>query len=325
MKQYTNDNFAIAGDMVLAYNGNHPMLKVPGRFADITVSRIGDGAFMESSCLQCIVLPPQIKQIGCKAFLQCPSLTSVFLPGGLTAVEANAFGGCKCLKDITVYGLELTFDEYHSLKQAGNRSSEGSYILREMPKHDLIQKIISSIPEVKPACSIPANLSALFDLAADVEPLFHFSFDKNLPTIGFDTPSVPRSELQTFLEHIRRKKPETYDEKAEQMNDWYVRVEKTPPKQRTIIFTFDDTKTKEENGKFFIHATLKIGYFFWQSAQPVVYNGKQYYIYRRHFLSDDPQLRYTRHDIAVCTEKGLVEDRTEAQNVHAKYKLLSIL
>jgi hypothetical protein len=98
-----------------------------------------------------------------------------------------------------------------------------------------------------------------------------------------------------------------------------------PIKGKTIIFTFDDTKTREEKGKVFIHATLKIGYFFWQSAQPVIYEKKQYYIYRRYYLSDDPEIGYVRRDIAAYSQRGLVNNRVEAQNVYAKYKLLSIL
>ena len=74
-----------------------------------------------------------------------------------------------------------------------------------------------------------------------------------------------------------------------------------------------------------INATLKIGYFFWQSAQSVIYDKKQYYIYRRYYLSSDPEIEYVRRDIAAYSEKGLVTNREEAQNVYAKYKLLSIL
>jgi len=136
---------------------------------------------------------------------------------------------------------------------------------------------------------------------------------------------VPNTEDKAFCEHIRDNEPEVYDGKAEQKNDWYVRVGKVPNKEKTIIFTFDDTKTKEEKGKYLIHATLKIGFFFWQSAQPVIYENKKYYIYRRYYLSSDQEIEYVRRDIAVYTDKGLVNNREEAQNVYAKYKFLSIL
>ena len=101
--------------------------------------------------------------------------------------------------------------------------------------------------------------------------------------------------------------------------------ERNVSKEKTIIFTFDDTKTKEDKEKVIINATLKIGYFFWQSAQPVIYDKKQYYIYRRYYLSSDPEMGYVRRDIAAYSEKGLVTNREEAQSVYAKYKLLSIL
>ena len=113
--------------------------------------------------------------------------------------------------------------------------------------------------------------------------------------------------------------------KAEEEVDRYVRTGKACHKNRCAIFTFDDTKTREENGNFLICASLKIGYFFWQSSQPVMYEGKKYYIYRRHYLNPGDEFRFVRRDIAVYSDKGLVTDKKEAQEVYAKYRLLSIL
>ncbi len=325
MENYMDGSFVITNKTIITYSGQHPTMKLPGRFADIEISRIGDGSFMESSKLQCVILPPQTKEIGTQAFWQCPVLTSAFVPGGLISVGTGAFGNCQILSDIAIYGLELTASEYHTFKNAGNRSSDGIYVLREMPQNELVQKLVSSVTNAKPARKIPDDISSLFQMAELDEQKGKFSLEKNIPVIGFTVPSVPTTENRAFYDHIKNGSTEIYDGKAEQKNDWYVRVGKNPVKEKTIIFTFDDSKTKEEKGRYLVNATLKIGYFFWQSAQPVICEKKKYYIYRRYYLSSDPELEYVRRDIAAYSEKGLVTNREEAQNVYAKYKLLSIL
>ena len=125
-----------------------------------------------------------------------------FLPGGLVDVGADAFGNCQILSDITIYGLELTDSEYHTLKTAGNRSSEGIYVLREMPKHELVHKIVSAVINVNPACKIPDSISSLFQLVEFDEQKGKFSLEKNIPVIGFTIPSIPVSENKAFCEHI---------------------------------------------------------------------------------------------------------------------------
>ena len=230
-------SFVITNNTIITYSGQHPILKVPGRFADIEVSRIGDGSFMESSKLQCVILPPKTKEIGSQAFSQCTVLTSAFVPGGLSYVGYGAFGNCQVLSDITIYGLELTASEYHTYKTASNRSSDGIYVLREIPKNEVVSKLVSSITNAKPASKIPDEISSLFQMAELDEQKGKFSLEKNIPVIGFTVPSIPMTENKAFYEHLHSGTDEVYDGKAEQKNDWYVRVGKIPTKEKTIIFT----------------------------------------------------------------------------------------
>ena len=325
MKQYMDDAFVIISGTILDYSGHLPVMNLPERIADIEISRIGDGSFKDSATLRSIVLPPTIKEIGCRAFEGCHELTSISVPGDLSHVGPSVFRNCRALRDVTIYDLELTADEYQAFKNAGKRSSDGIYVLHEMPKHDQVCRILSVMTEAKSACKIPVHISSLFHLVTFDDENRAFSLERDIPVIGFSVPSVPVSENKAFCAHIKNHRPEVFDRKAEEKNDWFVRVGRIPTRGKTILFTFDDTKTKKENGKFKIMATLKIGFFFWQSAQPVMYDGKQYYVYRRCYLSGDPEMGYVRRDIAVYTDHGLVSNREEAQNVYAKYELLSIL
>lgn len=325
MKNYMDDSFLVADNTIITYSGADRTLEVPGSFAGIELSKIGDGSFMESSKLQSVVLPPETKEIGRQAFSQCPALTHVSVPGGLTNVGDNAFVLCQALQDITIYGLELTASEYRAYKAASSRSTDGTYVLRKMPENELVNKLVLSSVRVSPACRVPEGISSLFQMTESDGRKGTLFLEKTIPVIGFSVPSVPTTENEAFCRHIQSSAAEIYDGKTEQKNDWYVRVGEMPGTNRTIIFTFDDSKTREEKGTFFISITLKFGCFFWQSAQPVVYDKKKYYIYRRHYLSSDPEMEYVRRDIAVYSEKGLITNREEARNIYAKYRLMSIL
>ncbi len=324
MGNYMDSSFVVVDGTIISYSGQQNTLSIPERFANIEVSRIGDGAFMESFQLKRIVLPSNVKEIGTQAFWQCDELAEVLVSGEITDVGMGAFSGCNNLHSITICGLKLSADEYHTFKILGKKS-DNIYVLCEMPNNELVSKLVSSINSAKAACKIPENITSLFRPTDVDEKKTSFSIEKNIPFIGFTVPSVSMTENNAFFCYMKSSKKEDYNGKAEEKNDWYVRVGKIPARTKTIIFTFDDSKTKEKNGRFMIEATLKIGYFFWQSAQAVVYENKKYYIYRRHYLSSDPELEYVRRDIAVYTDEGIVNNREEAQKVYAKYKLLSIL
>ena len=75
------------------------------------------------------------------------------------------------------------------------------------------------------------------------------------------------------------------DREAEKKNDVFSKNEKYPEIKKTALFTFDDSKTKLEDDKYFLWVTIRIGYHFWQSAVPLVFRGERYFIYRRHYLS----------------------------------------
>ena len=112
---------------------------------------------------------------------------------------------------------------------------------------------------------------------------------------------------------------------TEMMNDFAVKSEKPLPKEKTYVFTFDDTQTKEKNGNIYITATIKFGFFFWQSGQKVICNKTDYYVYRRLYLSSKEEIEFVKEDVAIYKDTELVLNRKEAQQVYGKYKLLSIL
>ena len=143
-----------------------------------------------------------------------------------------------------------------------------------------------------------------------------FGFDKRLAYI---------SESDSIKDLLVNPDFAETDALSEGKNDQFLKSENTPEIEKTAILTFDDNKTKCENGRYYLVIDIVIGYHFWQSLVPVNFDGKLYYIYRRHFLSSKTNLNYIRNDVKIVSDSGENVVIEEARKVYAKYKLLSIL
>lgn len=327
MENYIDPSFIVTAGTIISYSGKNPVQEIPGKPGNIRISAIGDAAFMESQALQCVIIPEGVKRIGHTAFHLCTELQSVLFRGDIPQVDDNsAFSCCNKLSDITINKMRLSQKEYIRIKNASAKTDSGLYISGEIPENNRLRELINSVYSVN--CSelyVPADSRALYvqpeyDIKAGV-----FRLDKKIRAVGLSDSSGFVREEKAVSEFIKNRKEETSDKKTEQNNDIAFRTNKTILPRKKVIFTFDDTKTTNENGEVFIKAIISFGYIFTMSAQGVLYNGKQYYIYRRHYLNDSRDMKYIRRDIAVFSENRLVTDRKEATEVYAKYKLLSIL
>ena len=239
MEQFVDDSFIVVGNTLLAYTCDHVTsrntLRVPGRFADIEITRIGDSSFAHTRHLKCVILPPSIKEISSVAFADCPALTSVFVPGGLSKIERSAFLLSENLRNITIYGLELTASEYHTLKDSGVPLGEGLYVLQEVPKSELVRQVFT----------------ALF-----------FSTDISLK----DT-----EEYSAFFAKMRKREMEIGFGNLAQQIKLGLRFNQGLLRPNSLLIAFDDNRTKEDQGKYIIDLTLRTGHFSWQTTKTINY------------------------------------------------------
>ena len=68
----------------------------------MTVTAIGDGAFMNCSGLTQVEIPSTVKTIGRQAFRSCSRLASVTVPDQVTAIGEQAFAHCVSLEQVTL-------------------------------------------------------------------------------------------------------------------------------------------------------------------------------------------------------------------------------
>lgn len=324
MKHYMDRTWAVMEGTILTYSGADAALKIPERFADINVHAIGDGALMEAESIQQVILPRCIESVGRQAFYGCTNMINVYMPGTIGKIAEDAFGGCNKIINFTCYDIELSERRYNDLKASCRKAGGNLYVAHAFPEIDCVKKAMLSMG-IKCAGSVPEGIDRLFISQNLSEDVGRASLTRNLDRFEFGKTAGRMTEIEAFLSHMGAEEYAVLDKAAELRNDAFARVEKYPDIEKTAVFTFDDGRTRTEGNKRFLTANIKIGYHFWQSKASVRYHERDYYIYRRHYLSSATDLKYIRRDTAAFSRQGLVTNRREAQEVYAKYKLLSIL
>ena len=325
MKSYLDRTWAVAAQTIIHYSGRDASVEIPGRFADMKALAIGAGAFMDAVDMHQVGIPPEVRRIGAQAFKNCGNLRNVYMPGTLEQIDANAFGNCRKILNVTVYDLPLSLRAYEDLCLSCSVAEGSMYVAHVFPDIGILRNALAAM-ECRPAASVPFGIEKLFlskDLSEDVG---RASLTRNLERFEFGGGAGDTTEEEAFLRLIGTgERAPVFDKKTEAANDTFARLERYPMIERTAVFTFDDERTRAEGENRWITANIKIGYHFFQAMVPMFYKGKEYFVYCRHYLTPASDLRYIRRDTAVFTKKGLVTERGEAEEVSAKYKLLSIL
>jgi len=327
MNTYIDKDYLAAHDTLISYSGNTASVDVPEILDKIRLSKIGDGAFSELTTIESVKLPYGVSEIGDSAFYRASKMKKIEIPGTVKKIGLNAFGDCNELSEIIWYDIELSDNEYTTLKNGSSATYDNIFVAHYIPR---FVKNIGSISTGRtmgdPGASVvPKEISVLFRYDTQNDGCNSEALYSNIEHISFLENDINGSEHDAFVAQVKLTKAEPLSVFAENANDYAIKSEKNLLKLQTYIFMFDDKKTCRKGNKVYITATIKFGYFFWQSKQKVICDKKDYYIYRRHFLTNNPEIEYVREDAAIYCNGEVVTDRKEAQKVYGKYKLLSIL
>ena len=84
----------------------------------LTVTKIGDEAFMGCKDIVSVTFPASVTQIGNSAFKNCESLEKVFMGGGIKKIDVDAFHNCTALEEVHMNDLykwcNITFSNSYS-------------------------------------------------------------------------------------------------------------------------------------------------------------------------------------------------------------------
>ena len=323
MGEYFDKAYVAADGVILFYEDDDVSLNVPKALGDMDIHTVGDGAFMELKSLMYAYVPEGVKTLGEKAFYGCKALKSIAIPRTIKNIGEDALNGCPHLKTIRIASFELDEQKYIEYKSTFMCANGSVYIAPFFPDDEQISSVLLAA-DIKKANPINDGIIRLF--SADIinkKPGHPLDFKESCLAFGLKNSYVSETEsikdLIDSLDHINT------DIISEEKNDRFLKNDRLPEIQKTAIFSFDDNKTRHENGKYYIALDIMLGYHFWQSVVPVNREGKKYYVYRRHFLTGEPELNYIRHDSGVYSENGGGISNEEEWLVNAKYRLLSIL
>ena len=324
MANYMDQVYAAADGVLLSYAGQDVSLKITTKLGYMPIHTIGKGALMDSDKLQQVIVPVGVRRIGEKAFYGCKNLKKVYLPGSVVEVSSCAFCDCHTLRELILYDMKLTGQQYQSLVSSGLRVNGSTLLLSDFPDNKFLKDLVASTG-TSPANPLPLGLKQLLTSYSLEDEKGSGSIDRNLQvyTVG-GAEQKTMTEREAFRSSMSGGFAQT-DAKTEEGNDAFEKKDIFPIIVRTALFTIDDSRTIHRDGAVIVTAVIHFGYHFWQSQVPIVCNGNQYSIYRRHYLTAEQNLCYIRRDVAVFSGDGTVSNQEEAREVYARYKLLSIL
>lgn len=330
MKYYIGQDAVIAENTLITYTTDKQEAVLMDEYDGVKIKRVGKSSFSGNSSLKTVILPDSVEEIGDDAFYDLSELTKLVVPGKLKKIEPLAFRQCPKLREINIRDLEVEKDVYDNLMQNSRKCSLGFFVSAEYPPNSILESLVKATSVSGCSTYIPQTIDRLFvekKQQSEVMVSNRRTMTKQLFfTYSFTDEKEYISEEEAVERRFSAENREEYTHcLTECVLDNECRKGYYLPALPTAIFTFDDSLTKEIDGKYYLNATLILGNFFWQSMKHVVYESKDYYVYRRHYLSGNKQKNYFRRDIAVYNGKKLVTDIKAAKNVYGKYKLLSIL
>jgi hypothetical protein len=85
---------------ITAYNGTNQQVSIPPVIAGLSVTAIGDNAFLGSDQLSSVSIPSSITNIGLGTFAGCTMLTNVTIPGSVMSIGDHMFANCWLMSSL---------------------------------------------------------------------------------------------------------------------------------------------------------------------------------------------------------------------------------
>lgn len=128
-------------------------LVIPETINGVTVNVIGEGAFINNTTLQSVIIPDCVTEIGKNAFYKCTALKTVKTGEGVTKIGLSAFYCCTALESIDIGASVEIIDDYafydcddlkevtgmEGVREIGLRAFYSDYRLSSVPLGDSLE------------------------------------------------------------------------------------------------------------------------------------------------------------------------------------------
>ena len=309
------------------------------------IRAVGDSAFRDNMTLIHIRLPDTLSAIGPNAFNGCKSLKEIAIPPSVKKVDSCAFYGCETMKRVVfhsgvVFGnsafssckalhfatVTLPGPEYASLLEHSRESADGRSVVMGLDRTPWLKSFCAAAGFNGPADETAvARIPALFQDTGNPLKFERRSLFGTALCMRFDRVSGAVSEDESVRGLIRSGNYRLSDPATEERNDFFLRAERPVLFQPLTLVLYRRDRVKRRGGAAEVTLEFLTGWWYWQSAQKVLWEDRVYYVYSRNYPTHDPALPYARLDMAVYDGDGLVTDRRLSRDIYAKYKLPALL
>jgi hypothetical protein len=151
---------------ITRYIGSDTNVVIPSTLGGITVTSIGEEAFIRCWSLTGIIMPSGLTSIGEHAFDGCSSLTSIAIPAGVISIGDYAFASCKGLTSIVIPSAVTSigkgaFNGCTSLINVSVALDNLYYTSIDGVLYNKAGTILEACPGGKTSVSIPADVTSI--------------------------------------------------------------------------------------------------------------------------------------------------------------------
>lgn len=316
---YMDDKLSIADDMLISYAASSRYALVPGEVDGHPVRRIGEGAFSGDHLLRAEIGEGIRYAKG--AFDGCRNLRELTLPASM---ETTGVMGVTVQPVITRLWRNLQKSEYDMLA-GGIPLSGGMRVVTADPMFCPSMLAVRSL--FQSGCAIAYGITpaqtALFYAGGLIAARETFRAG-GLMQIALSPGYEGLTEMDTVRTMIAKGNMGFTDAREEALADSFARMDKERAITRTsVMFIRDRDAQMIDDGSVRAQLICRRGYFFFPSLCCVVNRGKEYYIYRRNYMTEGHG--YIRMDVCVMHADGMETDSRIVEEVYGKYRLLSLL
>ncbi len=97
---------------ITSYIGSDAEVVVPHAINGLTVTSIGDFAFMGNAAVTNVIITNNVTTIGEHAFFDCSELTSILLPTGITNIASSTFSECINLTNLMIPNSVMSIGDH---------------------------------------------------------------------------------------------------------------------------------------------------------------------------------------------------------------------
>ena len=336
MFSYIDDRFTVLDETLLSINDRSRSVLFPSEIGGHRIRRLGAGLFVGEKAEE-IIISEGIEEIGSCAFNNGAVIKKLYLPESLKDVDINCFNMDSPEKLPGVFYLKrkLSREDYDFVLDHSILLSDGSTRIL-VPEHkdiDAFWNIYKGFGWYRVPRRISRDMKSLF-LVAKPE----LSEEGFVPSeMIFMPESSVRNSAEDYYKDFRKlylkvllaSEPcNVYAEESENRHDKEVQAYKQPKPTSVFITEFNENDVLEQEGA--VHALFRItfGMVFFGKLVKVVYQGKDYFVYRENYLTpNNVEMDYTVVDYPeyIVDSAGNTPEPDILKAVAAKYRFSSML